>query len=645
MSLFCSFALLFLTVLRSYALDSFQVTANASRTVSTLHHFWRSTGFCPPLPHESANGYDLAEDERQNLIYIGALPNRAISQVRVHWLLDLVTSSKVGTAYAYNFTHLDQFLDLLHENGLKPGFELMGNPSSRFTSFDDDSQVVEWKNLVEQLATRYIRRYGIDDVRTWNFETWNEPDHKDFDTLNITVEGFMNYYDACSEGLRAADSSLVLGGPGGSCRDSNFSKICWGLFDHLVNGVNYFTKTKGGRIDFISFHRKGGGQSMDILEASMATMDQICEKYPQLCTVPIYNDEADPLVGWDRSEDWRADARYAAVVVKIIAQHQSLLPSKYPYALLSNDNGFLNFGPADFFDQRTLNVRFQMNDTKPKSIEMIRKPVASVMGLLSLLGEFQLDGAVTGSDGSSVGNDSRVGLIASRHVPQSESWDSFQLGIIVYNSNDTVPINSSLDAQVRLVLDVRSLSDVDLASLVFVHYRLDNSHGNPLSVWTNGGSPFFPPDDLLDQMRMNQDPVRLEGPSVVNVSRDMTWETSVDMPYPSVSFYHFCSKPTASPPKVENVRLHQVYRNELLVIWDDVPSRCLLKFAVLYSVKSESGPYAKATEGKEESLSTLFSHRVPGISSGTTVYYKVSAMDYWGREGLQSDVASIRILF
>ena len=32
-------------------------------------------------------------------------------------------------------------------------------------------------------------RYGIGEVRRWNFETWNEPDHHDFDTLNITVPG------------------------------------------------------------------------------------------------------------------------------------------------------------------------------------------------------------------------------------------------------------------------------------------------------------------------------------------------------------------------------------------------------------------------------------------------------------------------
>ena len=80
-------------------------------------------------------------------------------------------------------------------------------------------------------------------------------------------------------------------------------------------------------------------------------------------------------------------------LLQIIAQHQNLLISQHPnvnYALLSNDNGFLNFNP-NFFTQRTLVARFQMNLTHPPSIQTIKKPVLSVMGLLALLGDTQVD--------------------------------------------------------------------------------------------------------------------------------------------------------------------------------------------------------------------------------------------------------------
>lgn len=39
--------------------------------------------------------------------------------------------------------------------------------------------------------------------------------------------------------------------------------------------------------------------------------------FPELADTPIYNDEADPLVGWSLPQQWRADVTYAAMVVKV----------------------------------------------------------------------------------------------------------------------------------------------------------------------------------------------------------------------------------------------------------------------------------------------------------------------------------------
>ena len=71
--------------------------------------------------------------------------------------------------------------------------------------------------------------------------------------MTVYILGFLNYYDACSEGLREVSDSLKFGGPGDACKRSKYSDA---LLDHVVNGINYFTGEKGVRIDFISFHRK-----------------------------------------------------------------------------------------------------------------------------------------------------------------------------------------------------------------------------------------------------------------------------------------------------------------------------------------------------------------------------------------------------
>lgn len=68
--------------------------------------------------------------------------------------------------------------------------------------------------------------------------------------------GFLNYYDACSEGLRAADPLLRFGGPGDSCHSAPHSPYCWAMLQHCYNGTNYFTGETGVRIDYIALHKK-----------------------------------------------------------------------------------------------------------------------------------------------------------------------------------------------------------------------------------------------------------------------------------------------------------------------------------------------------------------------------------------------------
>lgn len=75
---------------------------------------------------------------------------------------------------------------------------------------------------------------------------------------------------------------------------------------------------------------------------------------------------------------------------QVIAQHQNLLfansSSSMRYILLSNDNAFLSYHPYPF-SQRTLTARFQVNNTHPPHVQLLRKPVLTVMGLMALLGE------------------------------------------------------------------------------------------------------------------------------------------------------------------------------------------------------------------------------------------------------------------
>ncbi|KAM9237606.1 alpha-L-iduronidase isoform 1-T1 [Dugong dugon] len=606
--------------------DPLLVRVDAARALRPLRHFWRSTGFCPPLPHDRADRYDLSWDQQLNLAYVGAVPHGGIKQVRTHWLLDLVTArGMAGWGLSYNFTNLDRYLDLLRENQLLPGFELMGSPSGCFTDFEDKQQVFEWKNLVSLLARRYIGRYGLEHVSKWNFETWNEPDHHDFDNVSMTRQGFLNYYDACSEGLREASPALRLGGPGDSFHPPPHSPLCWSLLGHCYNGTNFFTGEVGVRLDYIALHKKGAGSSIYILEQEQETVQQIRRLFPKFTDTPVYNDEADPLVGWSLPQPWRADVTYAAMVVKVIAQHQNLLvantSSSIRYVLLSNDNAFLSYNPHPF-SQRTLTARFQVNNTRPPHVQLLRKPVLTAMGLLALLDGKQLWAEVVQA-GRVLDSNHVVGVLASAHSPSGPA-DAWRATVLVYASDDT---RAHANRSAAVTLHLHRVPPAP--GLVYVTLYLDNRLCSPHGEWQRLGRPVFPSAEQFRRMRVAEDPVAA-APRPFPAGGRLTLRPELQLP--SLLLLHVCARPEKPPGQVTRLRVLPLTRGQLLLVWSDerVGSKCLWTYEIQFS----EGGEVYTPVSRKASTFNLFV-----FSPGTSVsgFYRVRAVDYWARPGPFSD--------
>ncbi|XP_047237082.1 alpha-L-iduronidase isoform X2 [Girardinichthys multiradiatus] len=540
---------------------SYVITVDVRRPERELRPFWRSTGFCPPLPHTQADQFDLSIDQQLNLAYVGSVPHGGILQVRIHWMLELVTSQDVGGQPQYNFTKLDQLIELLSVNGLQPGFELMGSVSNYFSDFEDKAQVVEWRNLVYLIAKRYIDKYGLGMVSQWNFETWNEPNNHDFDNVSMSIQGFLNYYDACSEGLRAASHLLRFGGPGDSCHPPPRSPYCWAMLQHCYNGTNYLTGETGVRIDYIALHKKGGGYSLPILQQEIQTVGEIQERFPSFRSIPVYNDEADPLVGWSNPQEWRADVTYAAMVVKVIKQHQDLLLANpnntINYTLLSNDNAFLSYHPHPF-TLRTLTARFQVNNTQPPHVQLIRKPALTVMGLLALLGETQVLAQVLNSGSE---QNSTLGVLVSIHKPVIHGGsDSWQAAVLVYNSDDNSTSRRTDDVTVTL----EGLAEQK--GLVYVTYYMDNSVTNPYQLWQSMGRPDYPTAQQFRDLRSVESP-QAEGPWKVPAGDTLSLKAKLSLP--SVLLVHVCAQPEAVPDQVNGLRFIRITKGQVLIIWSD----------------------------------------------------------------------------
>jgi L-iduronidase len=470
------------------------VTVHADRVVGDLPKFWRSTGFTPAE-------LLLLPEMRQALTFLGAIPNRGLEFVRVHYLLNLVTGAKGRAGITYDWSLLDDALDALVERGLRPVFELMGNPSDIFHDFESPDQLHAWRDLVAELAARCIRRYGREEVRAWTFETWNEPD---LPFWRWGERGLLNHFDACRAGLDAADPSLRLGGPATA---RTLSPTFKAFLAHCDGGMCALTGQLAGRLDFVSVHEKGAPahdedltpRPLAMIQRELLAVAYLRENHPRLAGLPFVNDEADPQLGWQTPHTWRALPYYAALITKIADQHQRLLADAHKVATeITNDHGFLGgwgqrtlfayFGPRAFphaqADHRSDLTAARAAAASPEPFDLVKKPALAAMEFLGLLGPKRC--ALAPESALDPDGDG-LGLLATR-------WAEDRVAILVYNSVDRIWASGER----HLTLALRGLPPGQYALAAF---RIDDARACAFHLWDAWGAPNRPTADQFAALR------------------------------------------------------------------------------------------------------------------------------------------------
>ena len=111
------------------------------------------------------------------------MPFDRIEQVRIHYLLEGVKYQNSGV---YDPTELITFVDRIIGFGLKPGFEIMGNPGDRFTDFSDHGNLTEWYHLVAMLVGEFQNRYGPELGPFFDRTNWTNFGQKFYQLLTKT---------------------------------------------------------------------------------------------------------------------------------------------------------------------------------------------------------------------------------------------------------------------------------------------------------------------------------------------------------------------------------------------------------------------------------------------------------------------------
>lgn len=101
----------------------------------------------------------------------------------------------------------------------------------------------KWEDFIRNLTQHFTERYGVDEVKTWYFEVWNEPNLTP-GFWTGTQEEYFKLYKYAVHGVKSVNADYKVGGPGtaGAAWESEMIEYC------TNNNVP---------IDFISTHSYG----------------------------------------------------------------------------------------------------------------------------------------------------------------------------------------------------------------------------------------------------------------------------------------------------------------------------------------------------------------------------------------------------
>ena len=181
--------------------------------------------------------------------------------LRAHGLLHdemrVYTEDKNGKP-VYNFMYIDDVYDFLLSIGMKPFVELGFMPeklaSGDGTVFWWKANVTppekyeKWDALIRTLIRHWTDRYGADELKTWRFEVWNEPNLNVFWRLSDEerLPAYLTLYEHTAKAVKSVNKDYPVGGPAGA------GPV---FIEELIDYCN----KKNIPLDFITYHTYGLG--------------------------------------------------------------------------------------------------------------------------------------------------------------------------------------------------------------------------------------------------------------------------------------------------------------------------------------------------------------------------------------------------
>jgi xylan 1,4-beta-xylosidase len=165
----------------------------------------------------------LRADWQQQLTYVKK--ECGFRYIRMHGLLTddmgVYKEDKNGKP-EYNYMYVDVLFDFLQSIGIKPFVELGFMPSALASgdktifwwrgNVTPPKDYEKWGELIKNLVRHFTERYGAEEVKTWYFEVWNEPNLNGF--WAGSQEEYFKLYQYSVKAIKSINSAYRVGGPG-----------------------------------------------------------------------------------------------------------------------------------------------------------------------------------------------------------------------------------------------------------------------------------------------------------------------------------------------------------------------------------------------------------------------------------------------
>jgi xylan 1,4-beta-xylosidase len=423
----------------------------------------------------------------------------------------------------YNWSIVDQIFDTYIERKMKPLAQIGFMPQALSqrpqpyqhqwkpgTPYQDimtgwatpPNDYDKWAELIYQWVQHSVARYGREEVESWYWEVWNEPDGFYLIAPDTKLEYF-KMYDYAADAVKRALPSARMGGP----HTAGAGRFMDDFLQHVLHGKNYATGKTGSPLDFVAFHAKGAPKVVDgVVRMGMDThfkrLDEgfaIVAKYPELKGVPVIIGESDPegcaACGMQTNPEnaYRNGTLYSSYTAASIAREYELA-GKRGVKLIGAVNWSFEFEDQPWFA-----------GFRDLATNGVNKPVLNVFRMFGMMrgervavsGERAYDAARIMAQGVR-GAQTDINALASR--------DQHSIAVMVWNYHDDDVIDAGAPVELQI-------AGIPAKQARLRHFRVDNDTSNSYSAWKRMGSPARPSAAQIAELQQASELAQLGQPA------------------------------------------------------------------------------------------------------------------------------------